>query len=56
MKAKILWGIIYVLAAVSFVSLLSWMFMDSTPAKWVCIISMVIQVYGILTMEGQKKS
>lgn len=56
MKAKTLWGITYTLAAVGFVSLLLWMFMDSTPAKWVCIISMALQVYGILTMEGQKKS
>jgi len=56
MKAKILWGITYALAAVAFVSFILWMFMDNMTAKWVCIVSMTAQVYGILTMEGKKKS
>jgi hypothetical protein len=53
---KMLWGLLYALALVCFISFLLWLFTDELKYKIIFLISFALQIYGILTKENVKKS
>ena len=53
---KTLWGLLYALALVCFISFLLWLFTDELKYKIIFLISFALQIYGILTKDKVKKS
>lgn len=56
MVNKIGWGITGLLSFVCFISFIFWFFGGNVIGKWLFLITFVLQIYGIFTMENKKKS